>query len=186
MMTNRLEVSILAAPLAAIDRRALSQAWYSALRLAPQPAPASLGPPRRRAGDANGAGRPGGLHGSRSVKAGMIPLNLSRGKSAVTHAAREGAGGLRRVPRGARLAERIERRFADPQANPKRATFAVGLGNARVHVVLQTSGGRTTLLALCKPEVRILVARALIQARTALAARGVGIEFCAIGPAECS
>jgi hypothetical protein len=34
MMTQQLEVSILAAPLAAIDRRALSQAWYSALHLA--------------------------------------------------------------------------------------------------------------------------------------------------------
>ena len=34
MMTQQLEVSILAAPLAAIDRRVLSQAWYSALRLA--------------------------------------------------------------------------------------------------------------------------------------------------------
>ncbi len=34
MMTQQLHVSILAAPLAAIDPRALSQAWYSALRLA--------------------------------------------------------------------------------------------------------------------------------------------------------
>ncbi len=30
-MTQQLEVSILAAPLAAIDRRVLSQAWYAAL-----------------------------------------------------------------------------------------------------------------------------------------------------------
>jgi len=34
MMTDRLRVSVVAAPLAAIDPRALSQAWYSALHLA--------------------------------------------------------------------------------------------------------------------------------------------------------
>ncbi|HEY1429269.1 MAG TPA: hypothetical protein VGF18_06830, partial [Candidatus Tumulicola sp.] len=33
-MTEQLRVSIVAAPLAAIDPRALSQAWYSALHLA--------------------------------------------------------------------------------------------------------------------------------------------------------
>lgn len=185
-MTNRLEVSILAAPLAAIDRRALSQAWYSALRLAAQPAPAPLGAPRRRAGDAYGTARRCAPQREPAAKAGATPLHLVRSRGAVSHSVREGAGCLRRVSRGARLAERIERTFADPHANPKRATFTIGRGNARVHVVLQTSGGRTTLLAVCKPEVRVLVARALVQARIALAARGVGIEFCAIGAAECS
>lgn len=39
-MTAQLEVSILAAPVAAIDPRALSQAWYSALRFGPRTPPA--------------------------------------------------------------------------------------------------------------------------------------------------
>lgn len=186
MMTNQLEVSILAAPLAAIDRRALSQAWYSALRLGSQPTQSSLDVPRRRTGNARGTGSLCAPPRARSVQAGTVPRQFVRGPSATSPGERSGAGALRRVTPGARLAERIERAFADPHVNLKRATFTIGRGDARVHVVLQTSGGRTTLLALCKPEVRILVARALLQARIALAARGVGIEFCAIGATECS
>ncbi len=185
MMTQRLEVSILAAPLAAIDRRALSQAWYSALRLAPQaqrtyavrsPARPMVGlnargcPPRvaetlRRAG----------------VEIPRVHLTLATPSVISSDEAREGVL-CRRSP----LAARIERAFAGPSAHPKRATFSMGRGNARVHVILQTKGEQATLLAICRPELRAVVARALAQARSALAARGIGVELRWSGGRGCS
>jgi hypothetical protein len=177
MMTAQLEVSILAAPVAAIDRRALSQAWYSALRLA-RPAPFAVAgrdranrcekfvlPPRRpiapkvRRRDAD-------LRGPKTTRSkGLIVAGDSSAKS---HSRRRAT----RMP----LAERIEHAFSAPNAHLKRATFAIGRGKARVHVILQTRGERTTLLALCRPDLRGVVGRALTEARCALAARGIGIE----------
>jgi hypothetical protein len=84
---------------------------------------------------------------------------------------------LRRGIRRALLAERIERTFAKAATAPKRATFSMGRGAARVHVILQTSRTGIVLLALCHPDMRVTVARALAQARVALAARGIGIEL---------
>jgi hypothetical protein len=177
MMTAQLEVSILAAPVAAIDRRALSQAWYSALRLArPAPLaaagrdranrretfvlpPARLIAPKVQRQD-TGVPRP------RSARSKGLIIS---GDGSVKSCSRRSAA---RMP----LAERIERAFSVPSAHLKRATFTIGRGNARVHVILQTRGERTTLLALCRPDLRSVVGRALTEARCALAARGIGIE----------
>jgi hypothetical protein len=44
-----------------------------------------------------------------------------------------------------------------------------------VHVALHGSGASLRLVAVCAPSVRAAVARALEQARYALAARGIAI-----------
>lgn len=187
MMTHQLEVSILAAPLGAIDRRALSQAWYSALRLAPQaPQTQKRSPFDRERMPAHGGGlRNVTPQASRSAHSGTLHSQTIGSKRAGNACGRESAAGACINASRVRLAERIERAFGSPATNLKRATFSLGPGNARVHVVMQTAGARTTLLAICRPELRDVVARALAQARAALAARGVGIEFCAIGAARC-
>lgn len=185
MMTHQLEVSILAAPLGAIDRRALSQAWYSALRFAPQPQMRNQPPVDRErqpnvCAPRNAAPQPSSATALRTFRA-----QTTRSKRSANACGRASAVSVRaNVSRG-RLAERIERAFGSPGTSPKRATFSLGPGNSRVHVVMQTAGARTTLLAICRPELRDVVARALAQARAALAARGVGIQFCAIGAVEC-
>jgi hypothetical protein len=85
------------------------------------------------------------------------------------------------------LAERIEHAFADRCSHlPQRATLAIGRGNARVHLILQTKGERATLLALCRPDMRLVVGRALADARVALAARGVGVDILDWGGRSCS
>jgi hypothetical protein len=186
MMTNQLDVSILAAPLAAIDRRALSQAWYSALRLVPHVSPTALAPARHRENAAIcGAARriepAARRRRSTEAEGSRVIWRTPR----VPDGDREGTPTMRQAGPRTRLAERIERTFSDPRTKPKRATFSLGRGRARVHVILQTTGERTTLLAICRPELRAVVARALLQARIALATRGVGIECCAIGAGEC-
>jgi len=81
------------------------------------------------------------------------------------------------------LARAIASAFAG--ATLRRATFSVGRGSARIHVVLQTKGNRMTLIALCRPHLSEAVARALAQARVALAARGIGVELRTKGVRKC-
>jgi hypothetical protein len=186
MMTQQLEVSILAAPLLAIDRRVLSQAWYAALRLkreAPLEAASTLRTPERRSYVASSRNAyPAVRSGSAQARSEVVPRGHSTNKPrAPLHAEC-------RRPREARaprppLARAIESAFAG--AALRRATFSVGRGSARIHVVLQTNGNRTTLIALCRPHLSEAVARALAQARVALAARGIGIELRARGVHRC-
>jgi hypothetical protein len=186
MMTEQLEMSILAAPLAAIDRRVLSQAWYAALRFGREEprgsstvsrAPlreTSCVPPR----DAWPARRPvavraGFASAARSRAIGpRVPEQIECARSRAV-----------RSPRP-ELAGAIEKAFGD--AALRRATFSVGRGSARIVVVLQTRGNRTTLIALCRPHLCAAVARALARARVALAARGIGVELRPHGVAACS
>lgn len=186
MMTQQLEVSILAAPLAAIDPRSLSQAWYSALRLS---APAQPNVDVRTHSVRPVAARRGEPHYGSHVPPGSKPSPtapyLARSAS-VTIRCDGATMPLRRPAPAIPLAVRIERAFAGERDRPKRATFSLGRGNARVHVILQTNGEHTTLLALCRPEVRGTVSRALMQARGALAARGIFLRLRAFGGRACS
>jgi hypothetical protein len=178
MMTQQLGVSILAAPLEAIDRRALSQAWYSALHLARQDQ--HLAPPRERGhrivatlgerkqqNEADlcraGAAEP---RLQSLLQTERVPVTMQSGAARLS--ANRGT-----VP----LSQRIERRFAHSTSHFKRATFSMGRGEDRVHVILQTNGKAATLVALCRPQMRGVVARALAQARFALATRGVLLDF---------
>jgi len=181
MMTRELEVSILAAPLGAIDRRALSQAWYSALRLAPQPVTATPRAGGKREGQVPArCGAAAAAPNSRGdAPCGRPQLRLVTPQTSARYGEPSPS-----APSRSALAQRIERAFSEPRANPKRATFTLGRGNARVHVVLQTSGSRATLLAICRPELRPVVARALAAARLALAARG--IDLCETARQACS
>jgi hypothetical protein len=187
MITQQLEVSILAAPLEAIDPRVLSQAWYSALRLAPQgrgTQPDRACPRRLVAVPSRAASpRPSGLS-QRHVVETQSPRLV-----AVQTAPLLGDEEHPTVARSSftryALAQRIERAFSDPRVGPKRATFSIGRGSARVHVMLQTKGTRATLLALCRPELQAVVARALAQARLALTARGIGVAPDVKGDRRC-
>jgi hypothetical protein len=188
MITQQLQVSILAAPVAAIDSRSLSQAWYSALRLAHGGVQArAMRPPFARAEVAGARARRERIV-EMPFRAGVQPLcrRSARHDLSSCAARREGddavhGGTLRRT-----LAEWIERAFSDPSAQPRRTTLSMGRGSARIVVILQTRGDRAVLLALCRPELRGIVGRALAQARMTLAVRGIGLELRAIGRQACS
>jgi len=183
MMTQQLHVSILAAPLAAIDSRALSQAWYSALRLA-HGAPAIS----QTAGRCVTASRPqASIATAVLLESDRQPAVVAlRGARSMRGEVRAAAGDhVKRRAARAPLARRIERIFAAPTP-PHRATFSIEHGPARVHVILQTSGERCALVALCRPELEATVSRALAQAGQALAARGIAIDMRARGVARCS
>ncbi len=76
-----------------------------------------------------------------------------------------------------RLAQRIERAFLEPNPHrAQRATFSVDGMGGRVHVALQSSATGMRLVAVCHATARDRVARALEEARYALAARGVALR----------
>jgi hypothetical protein len=185
MMTHPLEVSILAAPLGAIDRRTLSQAWYSALRLAPHERPASGVRSPSRAPDPRRLQRwcriESFAHHSDAPNMPLRPRHLAK-----RNVGGDDAGeAIRRRPIASPLAKRIQRAFADPSAQVRRATFSMGRGSVRVVVMLQTKGERAALVAICAPEVSATVSRALDEVRATLAARGMAVELKAKG-ARCS
>ncbi len=181
MMTRELQVSVLAAPLAAIDRRMLSQAWYSALRLAQQPIarngslrPVAPSPQRRGA-------RGPQVRRERSNTPRLPaskPLPAFQRRSVRTIVDRDESLPRLKLTTRRPLARAIEEAFCTPSDALRRATFSVGRRGARVHVLLQTRGGVSALVALCSPAVSRQVSRALAEARLCLAARGVVADLC--------
>lgn len=97
-----------------------------------------------------------------------------------------GAQGDATARAAAPLSRRIEQRFSGAQAQPRRATFSLGRGFARVHVVLQSNGNTATLVAICRPELQGVVASALARARLVLAARGIVVDLQTKGSKACS
>jgi hypothetical protein len=176
MMTQQLGVSIIAAPLSAIDRRTLSQAWYTALRIGKHSEPLAASPALRlHYGCLSSSPHVLSQNSSETAHHASVMTSSSHRASATISKHAEGLAPKshgRLVTRCA-LAAQIERAFSRPRAYPKRATLSIGRGRARVHVILQTCGAKATLLAICRPEMREIVARALAQARVVLASRGV-------------
>jgi hypothetical protein len=166
MMTGTLEVSILSAPLAAIDRRVLSQAWYSALHVARASSQKPARQPKPSRAVLPAAKFPVRDGRQQTQRRGLGEV---RGSLAPSKARCSGAVVADRRAAGSPLARKIERAFFTPKAQHKRATLTVE--GRRVHVTVSTGHSGVRFIAVCSPSVRDVVARALAQARFALAAR---------------
>jgi hypothetical protein len=172
MMTQPLRASILSAPLAAIDRRELSQAWYSALGYA------------RDGSRARNAQRQRSRVPARSTQAaaGTSAPSRSSGPAlslAASAVARAAATPLpmpaNAVTAHVRLARAIVRAFGKPARPPAHATVCVEGTAARVFLLLRDTPKGLRLVAICAPPQRPLVERALERARRAMALRGIGL-----------
>jgi hypothetical protein len=172
-MQQTLGVAVVAAQLAATDRRALSQAWYSALHLADR---------------APSMATPSGALSARRSRDGSPPAPSSP-RTAVPHASPGARPALRAAAPRAPVAEPLERRY--PRTDLARriarglarraprsggASFAIRTAAGRIHLVVRADGSRTRVVAVCTAALRERVERALAQARFALAARGVQME----------
>ena len=174
MTTQQIGFSILTAPLAAIDRRSLSQAWYSALHLATHDRPQNeraISPARRGARACVEAHEPASpQRGLRVTELRVVPHRSEASSRCLPHEER-------RTSRS-RLARQIERTFLDPaRRGIVRATFTIGGTRTRVHVALQWGAAGARLVAVCPPAARDRVARALEEARYALAVRGIALRI---------
>jgi hypothetical protein len=161
-------VAVIATQLAQTDRRALSEAWYSALHLTRAVAPLRARAARALSSTAAPVSRvhePVSSAGEHTAVALMVP-RTQRGASARIEPVNE----RRRPP--TETAHRIERAVAAlataPHANATAHTVDVAGG--RVRLLVRSDGRTTRIVALCSRPLREQVERALAGARFALAA----------------
>jgi len=166
-------VAVIATQLAQTDRRALSEAWYSALHLTRDVAPlrsraAHLAqPPAERMPDVHA---PAPQMANRSAVAGAAGRRAERGASA-----RSGPASDRRRP-VTETARRIERAVATLAATPQApAAHTVDVAGGRVRLLVRSDGRTTRIVALCSRPLREQVERALASARFTLAGTGVAV-----------
>jgi hypothetical protein len=166
-------LSIVPARLPYLDRRALSEAWYAALRLARNPHLSA--PAARRA-------PPGGERFAPQALAARAPV------PAASRAQTPGAASTRRALPAAGLAAGTPaarargipstRTHAAPRAvkPPAHARLTLTLDGARVRIIARRDGARTHVIALCSVEHVGIVRRALGVLEQSLRSRGERLE----------
>jgi hypothetical protein len=180
-ITEQLQYSVLTAPVAAVDRRGLSDAWYSALYGAA--ASAHVEAPAVRA--AQGFTTYLKQAARSEVHAPAPPSHPTSAPAVHEERATREAGAVdRRSPRSA-LARKIERAFLRPSKHARKASFTIDGEHGRVHVLLQPNGAQLKLIAICPRKARAQVASALAQARYALAMRGIDLDAAIREQAAC-
>lgn len=179
-ITEQLQFSVLTAPVATLDRRTLSQAWYSALYGAGAK-PAATRPAARAACErgTSCSSKTTEACGQRAAVAAK-PRGTCVRIPALKKTVPQAPAMDRRAPRSA-LARKIERVLLRPRANAHKTSFTVESEYGRVRVLLASRGTQMKLVAICSPKARAHVAAALAQARYALALRGIDLDAAARG-----
>ncbi len=171
-MTTASDVAVVATHLAQTDRRALSQAWYSALHVAPGDARAAIR--STRAPNASSA-----RVGERAVSA--LAESDMPGKMPAEARTSRGAGVSSPFVERRNVADastrRVERAVAALARAPRRTVpHTVALAGGRVTIVIRGDAHATRIVALCSEPLRATVERALAHARFALASRGASVN----------
>lgn len=168
---NADSIAVIRTRLPYVDRRALSEAWFSALHLAhgEPPAPrrerrATVPPPAatmpaRRSGDGSVAGST-----QRSVSLGARRAAAVALAASPTPSRRTGGAVVAAFP-----ARRI--RYA-----PVRASFHIGLDKGRVQIVVRRDGAVLHVVAICGRRHLELVRRALACADLHLRLQGESVR----------
>jgi hypothetical protein len=166
------KISVIAARFPYTDRRALSEAWFSALHLASD-GPLSPPPPERRAETDGGRIHP---RGSAERAEHRRPEQRVPPGTGEDRAARAGAeNGLRR-PSAARAAAARAELARQRSYATFRTSFTLGVEGERVALALRRDGATLHVVALCRPAVEGIVRRALACAGLYLRARGESID----------
>jgi len=172
-IAEHLNFSVVTAPLAQVDRRTLSQAWYSALYGAAETSAAQARPAKQCGTKPN---EPHVLPRQEAATARPPACGVRLG---IKHDAGTPLKTIAAPPerRSARspLARRIERRFLHPSAKTSAASFALDGAAGRVQILLKGAGLNVQLVAICAPAARAQVCAALAQARFNLASRGLAL-----------
>jgi len=169
-------VAVLATHLACTDRRALSQAWYSALHLvereprmrgAGAAARAEKTAARRAAQTARGSAQHAGDDIARRACKPLRAPAPGRNPCAPQTERRQRTSALMRCTAHSR-AWRTRRAVS--------SAFAVRAANGGVQLLVHADGTRTRVVAVCATRLRERVERALAHARFALAGCGLRAE----------
>jgi len=165
-------VAVLATRIAQTDRRALSEAWYSALHLAHDAPPVRSAAAQRVVAEVRPAAIarsvPPRAHGVRV--AAPLPTRMRRDANVRSTAVPE-----RRHPANetTRRIERAVERLSACRLVPAAHTLDVAGG--RVRLLVHHDGTALRIVALCSSPLREVVERALASARFTLAGTGVRV-----------
>jgi hypothetical protein len=163
-------LTVIATRLPYIDRRSLSQAWFSALHLASDgPIAANASDRRGAAATAIGTSPKASAASTCASDAGTSPLAL------VTTREASGVGAeiATRRTLDARVAAAARGSFARARSYPPFAsTLALAVGNERVQLVFRRDGATLHVVAICRPEIAQTVRRALAAADLHMRVRG--------------
>lgn len=166
---NANSVAIIRARLPYVDRRALSEAWFSALHLAGDQRASSS---RRRAPLQRAVtGSP--LGHTAATRSKVVPLQTSRAPKTAL------AGGVS-PERAVARRESVRRDTLVPIRSiryaPVRASFGLGIDGGRVQILVRRQGAVLHVIALCSERHVELVRRALVCADAHLRGRGERVE----------
>lgn len=169
-------LAVLRTRLPYVDRRSLSEAWFSALHLAAS-GPVATG----SAGEVAVACEPG------PIPAAVLPAGVPclPGPAVTTAAARRSSLAGRLAASAAREPGRPLERRSEPKAcvdaeppAPKRfvraGSLTLGAGGSRVQLVLRREGAVLHVVALCRRDSVALVGRALASAGLHVRSYGAG------------
>ena len=171
--TEKLGFDVLTTPIAEIDRRTLSQAWFSALHLGSASRSAVV-PLQQSRDDNHVPGRPeSGV--PPGIKQGTPSMMRPIGRENVAFAGNiyENVSVDRRGPVSV-LARKIERALLDRRTHY--GTFVLDGMQGRVHLSVCSKYGRIHIVAMCSPQAKAYVACALQHVRFALARKNIAFK----------
>ena len=167
-------LTVIATRLPYIDRRSLSQAWYSALHIASDgPLAANASDRRGTAATAIATSPKATAPSARALDAAASP----RARATPREASGAGAEIATRRSLDARVAAAARASFARARSYPPFAsTLTLDVANERVQLVLRRDGATLHVVAICRPEIAEIVRRALASADLHLRVRGESVR----------
>ena len=167
-------LTVIATRLPYIDRRSLSQAWFSALHYASDGPAAAHGSDRRGLGAIALAMSP--KTSVPSARANDVPA-LPRALTTKREHSCVGSEIATRRSLDARVAAAAGASFSRARSYPPFvSTLTLDVANERVQLILRRDGATLHVVAICRPEIAETVRRALAAADLHLRVRGESVR----------
>lgn len=167
------KLTVIATRMPYIDRRSLSQAWFSTLHLASDGATRPAAPERRGSLPVTVAAR---RAPHESAPAASPHRNAPRPRVPETTSSRVDAEIATRRTYDARMARAARATYERARSYPPfRTSLTLEAGGDRIHLLLRREGATLHVVALCRPEMAETVRRALACADVHVRMRGEAI-----------
>lgn len=167
------KLTVIATRMPYIDRRSLSQAWFSALHLASDGATSPAARDRR-----TGLSAAVGARRTSAATAQAVPPRheAPRARAPVAASSRIAAELVTRRTYDARVAAAARATYERARSYPPfRTSLTLETGGDRIHLLLRREGATLHVVALCRPEIAETVRRALACADVHVRLRGEAI-----------
>jgi hypothetical protein len=171
---NASDIAVIRARLPYVDRRALSQAWFSALHQE-EDVRAQVASRRKDAVAESGPGTTAAA-APRTPRAERETTQTALPQRRTAASRRAAAAPEARSALAPRAAHRAHEAPSAVRRNWHGASFTVNVGEARVRILARSSGNRLTLVAVCSARYAQLVARALAHASAGLREAGAFVN----------